>query len=396
MKIIILSSFPALPSNEGNRIRILNLTRNIRALGHELFFVYLPTWDIEDIDVDAHQAEFGEDRVFILEGCGTPAKTPFLFRLRRKISRILGFDSAFYNHLDEFFAPEWTQQLAALQDKHSFDAVMVEYVFHSKALFSFPDHVLKIIDTHDRFADRHKLFRHTNNKLGYWLSFRQDVENNGLRRADIIVAIQEEEAEVFRKHLLSHTQPRVVTIGHIDVFKRRITDYGATDATFLGSRNNANLIAYAYFVDKILPEILKHEPLFKLNLVGSICFIVPDHPHVRKLNIVEDLADAFVLGPVLVNPMLVGTGINIKVLDALALAVPVVATQSGVRGLPSDIRDGIRIVEDNDFLGFASEMLTLIRSESLRQFNGHNAFQTSQTLNKNFRTELDAMLEKKF
>ena len=94
--------------------------------------------------------------------------------------------------------------------------------------------------------------------------------------------------------------------------------------------------------------------------------------------------------------MLVGTGINIKVLDALALAVPVVATQSGVRGLPSDIRDGIRIVEDNDFLGFASEMLTLIRSESLRQFNGHNAFQTSQTLNKNFRTELDAMLEKKF
>ena len=58
MKVVLVSSFPAFPTNAGNRSRIRQLAAAIRELGHELTFVYLESpW--EDCDDAAHEAAFG-------------------------------------------------------------------------------------------------------------------------------------------------------------------------------------------------------------------------------------------------------------------------------------------------------------------------------------------------
>lgn len=59
MKVAFVSAISAVPANEGNRSRILQLTRAVRRLGHDVHFVYIDTPIIADFDPAAHEAEFG-------------------------------------------------------------------------------------------------------------------------------------------------------------------------------------------------------------------------------------------------------------------------------------------------------------------------------------------------
>lgn len=63
MKIAFVSAIPAVPASEGNRSRILQLTRAVRSLGHEVHFVYIDTPMVLDFDSAAHEAEFGPQYV---------------------------------------------------------------------------------------------------------------------------------------------------------------------------------------------------------------------------------------------------------------------------------------------------------------------------------------------
>lgn len=123
------------------------------------------------------------------------------FRALRKLHRMLGRERGFYNQLDEFYYPEMGRQLRDIQRRLGIDAVIVEYAFHSRAFLGLPKGVLRILDTHDSFADRHKAFINTANKYGYWFSVPPAVECRALRRADVVVAIQEEEEHAFRQRL---------------------------------------------------------------------------------------------------------------------------------------------------------------------------------------------------
>ena len=65
-----------------------------------------------------------------------------------------------------------------MHERHRYSAVITEYVFMSKALLNFNDTVLKIIDTHDVFKDRHLLF---SNAGIFWSIFFQLHGKRNLR-----------------------------------------------------------------------------------------------------------------------------------------------------------------------------------------------------------------------
>lgn len=59
MKVAFVSAFPVVPANEGARSRILQLTRAVRSLGHEVHFIYVDGTIATDFDAAGHEAEFG-------------------------------------------------------------------------------------------------------------------------------------------------------------------------------------------------------------------------------------------------------------------------------------------------------------------------------------------------
>lgn len=380
LKIAIISGTPAFPSSEGNRVRILTLLQSLRADGHDVWFLYLPTWSLKDVDAAAHADVLGEGRFIELKGEVTHGVAPPWFRIKRKFLKLMKGDGAHYNHLDEYFHAEWSDQIEKLHQEHNFDAAVVEYAFHSKALLCFPGDVLKVLDTHDCFTNRHRLFAPSKDPLGYWVSFPSAVEERAFRRADVVLGIQEEEAAAFVRRL-EGAHARVEVVSHVIGIEGRVGDYRAEDFLFLGSGNDANAESIGWFIAEVFPLILRERPKARLVVAGGACRHVPDAPNIVKLGRVERVVEAFRQAPLSINPMRVGTGINIKLLDAMAVGVATVTTRTGARGLPLAYQGGVRIVEDDDVEGFAAELLSFCASEVKRREVGEAAYEAALAWN---------------
>lgn len=402
MKVAFVSAIPAVPASEGNRSRILQLTRAVRSLGHEVHFVYIDTPIAADFDPATHEAEFGSGRLHFISRQRNRFETRLIgdlgfeaeviaFRAVRKVHRLLGHDSGFYNHLDEFYYPEIGRQVRDLQRRLGLDAVIVEYAFHSRAFLGLPKGVLRILDTHDSFADRHRAFVNTANKYGYWFSVPPAVEGKAFRRADVVVAIQEEEERTFRQRLGAEP-PIVATVSHILDLGGRVEDLTPSDFLFLGSGNDANIISLKGFVQNVMPLVRAARPDIRLVLAGGICGKIEDGEGILKLGRVDNLKDAFARAPLSINPITLGTGINIKLLDALAAGVPTISTRTGVRGLSERYRRGVVIVEDNDHRAFADAILQLASSRDQRQELGNRAFEDAVEWNRQQMAVLDDIL----
>jgi polysaccharide biosynthesis protein PslH len=373
MKIAILSTVPAVPPTAGNRSRIFAVIRSLRQLGHTVSFVYLPSKLTDAPDHALHFAEFGDEGYIPLSETALASASfrvkRLYWRLRRKLLATLRFDSGGYCGLDEFFPNSLKAQLKSLQARHKFDVVICEYLFHSAALLAFPAGVLKILDTHDSFSDRHKLFSRNN----YWFSVPPSEQARGFRRADVVLAIQEAEGDLFRRQI-GGPRPPVAVVSHLLDVSAPVKDFSPADGLFLGSGNTANIAAVAYFMDAVLPSIRRRLPGFRLVLAGSICDKVPDAEGVLKLGIVEKLADAYARAPLSLNPMQAGTGIAIKLLDALAAGVPTVTTRTGARGLGEAYGNGVVMVPDDDAEAFADAVVALSSSEAARREKGDAAY----------------------
>ncbi len=401
MKVAFVSSIPAFPTNGGNRSRILQIANAIKALGHELVFIYLPIRNY-DVDDAAHQAAFGKENYIKISNGGLVGTISQYFRANllskmKNFIQLLGVRAFYYTPLDLSYNPYWTHQLAELGKDA--DAVMVEYVFNSRAFEAFPKTTLRILDAHDAFTDRHKLYIAQGLKLGYWLSLRQQDENKGFRRADKVIAIQEEEATRFKNQLGTDGylhNPEVTVVSHILKLDGSIGDYSTANcAVFLGSDNPSNKKSIAYFIDEVLPLIVREIPTFNMKLIGSICNDIPDQPSITKLGRVDDLKAAFSLAPLSLNPMRVGTGINIKLLDAMALGVATISTDTGVRGLPATYQHGVITVADDDPVTFAAEVVRLSQDEALRRQMGQSAFKDAERWNAEQMSRLNQCLSER-
>lgn len=412
MRVALVTSFPAFPATAGNRARIQQLASAVQQLGHELTFVLLPD-EHEYVDHAAHEAAFGKDRFIVLKGRGSsgpnwPGKwtlgqvakglgraADWLSRhgagwaIRRLVSgkygilQRIGLQGGYYSGLDQYQNAEWARQLHVAGQ--AVDAVIVEYVFQSWAFECFPRTALRLLDTHDAFADRHHAYlqRGVSN---YWLSLRPGDENKGFRRADVVLAIQQEEAARFRGQLRSQPDgqdPDIVVVSHFLASREAPVAQDVDGAAlFLASDNPANRDALSSFLDHVLPRVVRQLPHFQLKLAGSICATVADRPNVVKLGWVRDLDAAFQQAPLSINPLLVGTGINIKLLDAMAAGVPTVSTTTGVRGLPPDYRSGVVTVPDEDHAAFADAVVRLATDARLRQRIGAAALEDARVWNR--------------
>jgi glycosyltransferase involved in cell wall biosynthesis len=131
--------------------------------------------------------------------------------------------------------------------------------------------------------------------------------------------------------------PNVVDVGAIDPVQ---PDTAVRRALFVGNFHyEPNRTALAFLLDQVMPRVWQQLPDAKLRLVGAGLEQPPsDDPRVEALGFVDDLADAYAGVSVAVVPLLQGGGTPLKFVEALAYALPVVATPRAAAGLA--VRDG--------------------------------------------------------
>jgi len=75
---------------------------------------------------------------------------------------------------------------------------------------------------------------------------------------------------------------------------------------------------------------------------------------------VEDLRKEYLKSCVNVAPMRFGAGTLNKILEAIVLRVPIVATSVAVEGLPKDIKQSILVAKDSN--DFADKLIRLLKN----------------------------------
>ncbi|HLJ44988.1 MAG TPA: glycosyltransferase [Bryobacteraceae bacterium] len=110
---------------------------------------------------------------------------------------------------------------------------------------------------------------------------------------------------------------------------------------FLGSfRHTPNQIALEWFVAHVLPRVLERCPEARLVVVGSDPpprHSLPDLGEAIELRgFVEDIREPLSRYAIFVCPILSGSGMRVKLLEAFAAGIPVVSTAIGAEGLASE------------------------------------------------------------
>jgi glycosyltransferase involved in cell wall biosynthesis len=190
----------------------------------------------------------------------------------------------------------------------------------------------------------------------------RDYEVRHLDTCDAIVPISAADAADFRN--LGSTRPmHVAPCGVIPAADREVAPEPWT-AGFLGSLDyRPNQEAVQWLVDELWPRVMELEPKARLSIGGSAPpEWLRDRARGRSIDFlgyVED-AEAFMQRmAVVLAPLFAGGGMRIKVLEAMALGRPIVATPLGAGGI--DVEDGRDIILAGDAASFAAALVRLLR-----------------------------------
>ncbi len=286
--------------------------------------------------------------------------------------------------LDAWYNPGLDQALKDLVRSVTFDAVIVEYVFLSKA-FESVSAPLKILDTHDVLSQRKAPGRY------WWAALPAEEEKRGLDRAGVVVAISPEDAAA----LASLTQRLVVTVGHLVPVYPPAPGHASRKILFVGSENPLNLEGALFFVRDVLPLVCSALPGVELVVAGRVCnplaaALGANPPcNITLLGEVADLTPVYQSAAVVVNPVLGGTGLPIKSIAALGYGKPLVATPAGARGLDGAGADSPVVVAATP-RSFSDALVEILRSPDLAYQMGLQANALAGQLN---RTAIQSLAE---
>lgn len=146
--------------------------------------------------------------------------------------------------------------------------------------------------------------------------------------------------------------------------------------TFVGKMDySPNPDAVLYFLKEIFPEIEENYKYpFEFRIIGAN---TPDwmfklsNEKIKVLGEVKDVRPYLKESKVFVAPLRFGTGIKVKIIEAMALGVPVVTTSVGVQGMK--VKNGYHLFIADKPKEFAKYVIELIENETLRNKLTENA-----------------------
>jgi len=147
-------------------------------------------------------------------------------------------------------------------------------------------------------------------------------------------------------------------------------------ALFAAGLNDFNVQGYLWFTAKVLPLLQQAEPDFQLTVCGGLSEQIAPLKGVKSLGIVPDLSKAYAHARMAICPVFGGTGQQVKIAEAMAHGIPVVALEKPAYESP--LIDGENGFICRDAQSFAQACLQLWNDPSLRARLGTKAKQTME------------------
>lgn len=368
-KILYFMPELSLDHTAGSRTRVLSHLRYFKSRGfHVDYFGVKNYFDWETDDIDKMLATGLVDRVFAADRFvprDQKLKRIFCYKIPEFFkNKFYGIDAYALNNAASFYL---CKQFNKVLKENRYDFIIINYSIWANLIrtrkYTGKAHI--IIDTNDfitaqSFKSRKKLLDRT---------FVEEVKR--LNYADEVWTVSTDEYYIFSQFLDTHVRlvPNIPLTNsnpdHPEVEKKY-------DLVYVASANTYNRMSAKWFLDKVYPLLSKD---IKICFVGKITEAIDDYPNITKINFVENLDDVYWPSKVVICPMLEGTGIKLKVIEAMANRLPSVCTIRGIDGLPNKINNGCLVSYTPE--EFAENIEKLLSDGDLRRKlgeQGHNLY----------------------
>jgi len=164
-------------------------------------------------------------------------------------------------------------------------------------------------------------------------------ELNLASQVDCLVPISKQDELYFRKEKVDTPMLTIATGLNLDEYPMR-KDASFSTLFFIGALDwLPNQEGLTWFLDRVFNQLIKEAPGIHLHVAGRNApagFLGKlEHPHITFHGEVEDAREFMQAYGIMVAPLFSGSGIRIKILEAMALGLPVVTTSTGIEGIPA-------------------------------------------------------------
>lgn len=360
-ELLFLAHRIPFPPNKGDKIRSYHLLKHLA----ENFRVYLGTM----ID-DEHDWKY----VDTLRALCVDTYFAKLDPWKAKISSLRGFTNGLpltLPYYQDRGLQSWVEALCAeknISNVFVFSSAMAQYV----APWT---HACRVIDFCDIDSEKWAQYAKSKSWPMSWVYAREaekllSYERSMAKEFDTSLFVSEAEASLF-KQLAPESKDKVDYVNNgvdLDYFDPTIEfskpyDTTVPTLTFTGAMDYwANVDAVVWFAREVWPMVRERVPGVRFYIIGSkptdVVLALRDVAGIVVTGSVPDVRPYIAHATVAVAPLRIARGIQNKVLEAMAMAKPVVASPQAAEGISADIGEEL-IVSDTPAV-MADEIVAII------------------------------------
>jgi len=236
------------------------------------------------------------------------------------------------------------KQLRNLIDVNKYDIVQVNHWYQADVFKGLNDDIIKVIDTHDILYQKKKLYykKQYGEIIPFFkrreLNHYEHSEKRALESCNILISISSSDELWFKKKFLDTKNVLISTGQDIEKFKAYPKKTEKNTILFYGAMGSQqNIDAFFRFYNYILP-------LVREKITNIHCLIVGSNPHtaIKKLHdgklisvtgFVEDIKEHISKATVMILPLEIGGGFRSRIVEVMAMGVPVVGTYNALSNL---------------------------------------------------------------
>jgi sugar transferase (PEP-CTERM/EpsH1 system associated) len=364
LKFLFLANRIPYPPYRGDKLKIYNLARRLQH--HELHLLTFA----QTREEFAYKQE--------LEKIFKSVTLVYLPKWQSALNCLGGLWDNTPLQVQYFRSAEMSKKLTEVLAQHQFDAIHVQHLRMSPYMAEMQDkpRILDLPDAYSLYWERRR-----SAKRSIAVSLFENMEQKRvlayeqiLKKYDLSLVCSEEDLTYLKQvHHLDNISllPNGVDL---DTFAPRAHDYSHNHTLlFTGNMDYApNVDAVVYFTSEVFPLIRARFPQVQFVIAGQrpikkVQDLASDH--IKVTGFVQDLAAVYNEASVVVAPLRFGAGTQNKVLEAMAMGIPVVCSNIGFAGL--GIESGEGAIMQTEPAAFAESVIKLLGDETLRRDVGH-------------------------